>query len=609
MFGSMLVGFLGLLTLWLWTRDRAQPALGYWAASRLIGAVGTLLLGLRGNVSDWLSIDVANTLVCLGYAINWTGVRRFEGRQPVPWLILAGAVAWLAALQVPAFRADVYARVALMACVLIAYNALSVVEFVRGQRVQPLPSRPLMIMLLVGVTALYVVTVFLVLLLIPQQGGDPLSFGFWFGALAILHVVYLTGGTLILVVLTKERAEVRSNAVLAAARDEADRASLHKTHFLSRMSHELRTPLNAVLGMAQVLARDATLGPEQRRKAETLEQAGRHLLAILNDVLDMARIEAGRFATIPRPLRLEDFLRDTLALMQEVANAKGVRLSMRLEPSLPAVVSADEVRVRQVLMNLLSNAIRFTPAGGAVVLEVAPWGGPGSMMAAFAVTDTGSGVPAAMRARLFEAFSQASLDDTRGGSGLGLAISAALARAMGGGLSHADGPGGQGSRFTLLLPVPAATLEATAEPAAPPAVRGLRVLVVDDVQANRLVVEALLSPEGHHVIEAASGEAALELLATEPLPDLILLDGRMPGLSGSDTLARIRAMPGPAGRLPVIALTADVLPDQVREMQAAGFDGHLSKPIEHAALLAVVARWGGARRDEHGNGKLEREQG
>jgi len=591
-FSAILSGFLGLAMLWLWTRDRGEPALASWSLTRLLSALGTVMLGLRGAVPDWISIDLGNAMLCVSFGLGWTGARQFEGRHARPGAMLLGAAIWLAACRIPGFYASPDARVALSATLLITYNMLTLMEFLRGQRAMPLPSRPLFILLLAGTTFAYLALTGFTLNFSPRVDGR-LPQAYWLGALLLLNVVLLSGGTLLLVALVKEKAEARSTAALAAARDAADRASLHKTQFLSRMSHELRTPLNAVLGLAQVLAADSSLGPDQRRKAETLEQAGRHLLAILNDVLDLSRIEAGRFLSEPRPLRLAEFLDATLTFVRDAAAARGVELSLRLDPALPPAVTADALRVRQILMNLLANAIRFTPPGGTVTLGTSVRNG----MVDFAVTDTGSGVPAALRPHLFEEFVQAGGDEARSGSGLGLAISASLAGAMGGALRHEDGPQGRGSRFILSLPLPAAepdgAEDAPALPADPPA--GLNILVVDDIATNRLVATELLRSAGHQVVQAPSGLSALALLEQQPLPDLILMDERMPGLDGSATVRRIRAMPGPVAGLPIVALTANALPGQVHDMMAAGFDDHLAKPVERGQLLAALSRWGAGR--------------
>ncbi|MGX9963101.1 ATP-binding protein [Roseomonas sp. F4] len=597
-FSAILGGFLGLAMLWLWLHDRREPALASWGLARLLGAACTIMLGMRGIAPDWLTIDVANALLCVGYGVHWTGARQFENRRPIPWAIFAAAAVWLLANRIPAFHASIDARVALMALILLVYNGLAILEFLRGQKLRPLPSRPLLIALLAGVTVTYVAIAAVTLIFAPRPIGNQLPQGFMFPAVVVLNVVFLAGSTLLLIALTKEKAEGQATAALAAARDLANSASLQKTRFLSQMSHELRTPLNGVLGMAQALAHDASLGPVQRRQVETLEQAGRHLLTILNEVLDISRIEAGRFVPMPQPFRMEDTLRATTSLLHDTAAAKGVTLELRLDPAVPAAMLGDAVRIRQILMNLMANAIRFTPPGGTVALEVSPR----EEMIAFAVIDNGSGVPESLRPNLFQEFSQATADDSRSGSGLGLAISAALARAMGGSLTHEDGMEGRGSRFTLLLPLPHVMAEETAtlvEPARlpppPTAQPGLVILVVDDVAANRMVVAALLGPVGHQVVEAPSGGAALAMLDQGPLPDLILMDQHMPQLDGRETLSRIRALPGAAATLPVIALTADAMPEQVTAMLEAGFDGHLAKPIERAALIAAVATWKDAR--------------
>ena len=595
-FSAILSGFLGLATLWLWSRDRGEPALASWALTRLLSGLASVLLGLRGMAPDWLSIDLANVLVCVSLGLSWTGTRQFEGRPAMPWALLAGAGIWLAVCRIPAFQASPDARVGLIALLLLLYNSLTLWEFLRGQRALPLPSRPLFIALLAIVTFIYLSLTGFTLAFSPRTEG-LLPQAYWLSALLVLNVVLLGGGTLLLVALVKEKAEARSTAALAAARDAADRASLNKTQFLARMSHELRTPLNAVLGLAQVLAADNTLKPEQQRKAETLEQAGRHLLAILNDVLDISRIEAGRFLFATGPVRLTQFLDATLALMREPASSRGVEMSLRLDPGLPPVVEADALRVRQVIMNLLANAIRFTPRGGAVALEALARDGA----LIFTVTDTGSGIPAELRPHLFEEFAQAHGGEAINGSGLGLAISAALAGAMGGTLTHSDGPMGLGSCFTLTLPLKAAQAPETSAPAldaTPPVPRGMNILVVDDIATNRIIASELLRAAGHRVVQASSGEAALALLEEPPLPDLILMDERMPGMDGSEAVRRIRARTGPVASLPIVALTADVLPEQIQAMRAGGFDDHLAKPLDRDALLAALARWGDGRRPD-----------
>jgi signal transduction histidine kinase/CheY-like chemotaxis protein len=586
-FTTLLSASLGGLLIWLWLRDRRQLALASWGMGRLLSSAAVPLLAARGVLPNWVSIDLANAIICFGYGLTWAGARQFEGRSPRPAWMLAGSTLWLVSCLIPAFYSSLEARIALISFILAAYNLGAAQEFHRGQLAAPLPSRPVVITLLSSMTMIYALCGVLPLLFPFGQSGFVLPTALWFGLLVSLSVGLMAGASILLVALTKEQAEVRSTTALAAARDIATEASEQKTRFLARMSHELRTPLNGVLGLAQVLANDPDQGERQRQQAATLEQAGRHLLAILNEVLDMSRIEAGRLELAPCPVALGAFLRETVALIQDTAVSNGITLHPVTTPDLPATVFADPMRLRQILLNLLHNAVKFTPTGGRVTLMVDRGGGD---RLRFAVTDTGRGVPVVLRPRLFQDYAQAPGDSATGGGGLGLAISARLAHAMGGDLTHADGPGGRGSRFTLVVPLPA-----VAQPAAAPAARpseppnGLRILVVDDVALNRMTARAMLEHAGHVVDVAEDGPAALAAMARAPLPDIILMDQSMPGMDGYTTARHIRSMSGPAGRLPILAVTANALPEDIAASLAAGMDGHVSKPIELKALLAAIA--------------------
>lgn len=587
-FTTLLSTSLGAVLIWLWYRDRSQPALASWGFGRLIGTVALPLLAARGSIPNWMSIDLANAFVCAGYGLTCEGARQFDGKRARPAGVLGGPVIWLLACQIPAFYASLEARVALISAILAAYNGMAALEFHRGRAQAPLPSRPVVVWLLLAVAVIFAACGPIALAFPFQQNAVGLPTSLWFGVLVSLTIGLIAGTSIILVALTKERAELRSTTVLAAARDIAAEASEHKTRFLARLSHELRTPLNGVLGLAQVLAADPEQGARQREQAATLEQAGRHLLAILNEVLDLARIESGRLELAPRPIALADFLRETLALVRCDAASKRIDLTLRAAAELPEAILADPMRLRQILLNLLNNALKFTPGGGNIILSVTCLAAP---MISFAVTDTGRGVSAALRPRLFEDYSQADGDQAAGGSGLGLAISARLAAAMGGDLTHADGPGSAGSCFRLALPLPAVAIDQVA-PAARPLLppRALRILVVDDVALNRMTARALLQHVGHEVIEAADGPAALAALVSGLLPDVVLLDQLMPGMDGHAVARHIRSMPGPARRLPIIAVTANALPEDIEASLAAGMDGHVTKPIELKSLLAAISR-------------------
>ncbi|MFZ4408556.1 MAG: response regulator [Paracraurococcus sp.] len=590
--GFALAVAFGWLFLSLWRRDRTQPALAFWAAAHGSWAVAALLFGADALQAGPLGLGAANMMNALGYGLIWGGARRFGGHPGGPFGIAAGAGAMLVLLLMPGFIEAVPARVLASGLIILTYDLAIALTFRAGMARQRLPSHPTVIGLLLahglvfGLRALGAG-----LELLGADLAPLLPPATTISVLLILSLVLTAAMTVALVALAREQAELASNAVLVAARDAAAAASAEKSRFLARMSHELRTPLNGVLGLAEALARDPALPPPQREQAATLERAGRHLLAIVNDALDLARVEAGRLQWAPAPVRLRPLLEEALELIQPAAAAK--RIGLRLDPvaPLPEAVLADAVRLRQILLNLLGNAVKFTPAGGSVVLRVDQ---PEFGRMRLAVSDSGPGIPAALRPKLFGEFVQGEGQDAAG-AGLGLAISAALARGMGGTLDHAPGPDGCGSVFTALLPLPVAEPPALpvlvpAPAAEAPAPRPLRLLVVDDARVNRQVVRALLRPEGHEVVEAEDGPAALAALQGGPLPDAVLMDVNMPGMDGFQVTEAIRALDGPAARVPVIALTGDAMPEAVEAGRAAGMDGHLTKPLQRAVLLAELAR-------------------
>ncbi|MBR0674037.1 hybrid sensor histidine kinase/response regulator [Neoroseomonas soli] len=586
----LLTLLLGCMQLWLWRQDREQRALATIGIAYLVGAIGSVLLSSRGHIADRISIDVANALIGLGYGLVWSGMRQFERRPPRPVVCLLGAAAWLAACQVPAFYADFPARVLLMSLIIATYCVAAARELWIGQVSRSLPSRRPLVALLLLNALLHVMRAPLLLLSPAEPEATKLpTASAWFAFVSLAAVVVIVGISLFLVALAKEQAQQRSIAAMAAARDASEKASAEKSRFLARMSHELRTLLNSVFGMAQLLARDPGLDPARREHAATLERAGRHLVAIVNDVLDLARVEAGRLELAPRPVDLRGLLEETVELARPAALAKDIVLSLRLFPPVPAAVLADPVRVRQILLNLLGNAVKFTPEGGEVSLSARS--GPAGL--ALAVTDNGPGVPPELRERLFQDYERMGADAAgMEGTGLGLAITAALAHAMGGKVSYAPGPGGVGSCFSVELPLAAATLPVPMQAAAPqpaPAADSLRILVVDDIAANRMVAEALLTQAGHRVDTFADGASAVAAIERGPLPDVVLMDVYMPGMDGFATTARIRALPGAARRVPILAVTAEAAPDEVRACLDSGMDGHVAKPIDRDGLLGAIA--------------------
>lgn len=389
----------------------------------------------------------------------------------------------------------------------------------------------------------------------------------------------------------------RAMEELAAARDQARAAGEAKSQFLARMSHELRTPLNGILGFAQVLLRDPSLGPEQREQVATLSEAGQHLLELVNGLLDLSKIEAGKLELAPRPLALRQLLEACAALLEPEVARKRIRFRLEVAPGTPAAVEADATRLRQMLLNLLSNAVKFTPAGGRVEMRARPLGGATGGIR-IEVQDSGPGIPADKRHLLFEDFSQLMQvpGQESAGTGLGLAISARLAEAMGGRIGCAPEVT-EGALFWVELPlreaeVPSPASEALPAPRPAPAggeARALRVLVADDVAANRMVARAMLVAAGHQVDSASDGAEALAAVQREDY-DIVLMDVQMPEMDGLEATRRIRALSGPQARVPILAVTASALPEQVTACREAGMDGHLAKPIDRESLLAAVRR-------------------
>jgi signal transduction histidine kinase/ligand-binding sensor domain-containing protein/CheY-like chemotaxis protein len=382
--------------------------------------------------------------------------------------------------------------------------------------------------------------------------------------------------------LVEERtAQLRDQTELALA------ASQSKSAFLAMMSHELRTPMNGVLGMARALGA-SPLSSEQAGQVKMIMESGDSLMTILNDILEISKIESGKLELEETVFDLPEVARMVHSLWAEIASAKGVTLACEIDPSAPRWVRGDPTRVRQIMLNLVSNALKFTPTG-----EVRLALSAGEDGVRIAVSDTGIGISPAQQARLFQSFSQAEASTARrfGGTGLGLSICKQLAELMGGGMSLVSVEG-EGSTFTALLPLEAVIAPEAASPQSPAPERagfeGLRVLVVDDNMINLAVARAILGAVDVVTTTADSAQEALALLR-EASFDIVLMDLHMPRMTGAEALAQIRA--GAAGRpdMPVIALTADVMAGREQAMLDQGFDGVQAKPIDPAALVSAIA--------------------
>jgi CheY-like chemotaxis protein len=377
---------------------------------------------------------------------------------------------------------------------------------------------------------------------------------------------------------TRQREIVQTNRELA-------RANQAKTDFLSTMSHELRTPLNAILGYAQILRRDTTLDERQMAGLNVIQQSGEHLLTLINDILDLAKVEAGKLELSLTDIALAKFLRIIAKIINIRARQKGLDFICDLAPKLPRGIHADEGRLRQVLLNLLTNAVKFTDQGR-VSLRV---GFSPPTRLRFEVQDTGIGVSVDQLEAIFQPFEQVSDAQRRlGGAGLGLAISRQFVRRMGGDI-HVTSELGVGSTFWFELEAPVTDTEVLTLPER--RVTGYEgprktVLVVDDVEANRLMAVDMLRQLGFEVVEAINGMEALRQAEVRH-PDWILMDIVMPGMDGLEATRRLRQLPG-LGEVPIIAMSASASGNDERKSLAAGVNAFVPKPIDLDQLLAQV---------------------
>ncbi len=381
---------------------------------------------------------------------------------------------------------------------------------------------------------------------------------------------------------------------LEAARTAAEAASRAKSAFLANMSHEIRTPMNAILGLAHLLRRDS-VQPVQRERLAKLSEAAQHLLQILNDILDLSKVESGKLQLEVSAFELPDLLARTCGLVEEAARAKGIAVSCE-PPASPRVVRGDRTRLAQALLNLVGNAVKFTERGSVRVrCEVVEETGAGVRLR-FSVTDTGVGVPEEARDRLFLAFEQADTSTTRrfGGTGLGLAITRRLAQLMDGdaGLECTSAAGSTfwfTARVELTDELPHPATPAPAPAAAEGGRRSRRILLAEDDPVNQEVATELLESEGYEVTVVDTGAEAVARATNESF-DLILMDVQMPQMDGLEATREIRRLPAHA-RTPIVAMTANAFSEDREACLAAGMDAHVAKPVDAKVLVATLRQW------------------
>ena len=405
---------------------------------------------------------------------------------------------------------------------------------------------------------------------------------------------YAAGGVsaMIVLLLFGWLQELASRRALSAETKRADAASRAKSDFLASMSHELRTPLNGLLGFARLL-RGAPLADPYRRYVELLNDSGKHLYALINDILDFSKIEAGMMAFENTAIELRSLVDGAIAIAAPAAAEKRLTLDCQLDDRLDTFVRGDPNRVRQVLLNLITNAVKFTMTGG-VEVRVVPADGA---RIRFEIQDTGIGIAPADQAKLFRRFEQLDPGTSRshGGTGLGLAISASLVRLMAGEIGVTSRLGA-GATFWFELPLPAIppaelNLAATVDRGETGRrSRNLSILVAEDVPMNQMLVQSLLDGLGHQCDIVDNGQAAVEAAAAKHY-DVILMDLQMPVMNGLDATRAIRAFTAPASLVPIIALTANAFAEDIAACKEAGMNDFVPKPLDFDRLAHTIDRW------------------
>ena len=423
---------------------------------------------------------------------------------------------------------------------------------------------------------------------LPRYGWLLFAY-FVIHAVALVQAIRMNGAHIREMFIAQLRLEAQSED-LRQARDAADKAASAKMRFLANMSHEIRTPLNGIMGLAEVL-NHLSLTEEQHVVLDDIGRSGQHLLSIVNDILDMAKVASGKLSLDQVAFDLPSLIRDLASPAAALAETRQLRFLLEVPPDLPRQVQGDPLRIRQVVSNLLGNAVKFTPSGEVrLAVQVSR---PGWIR--FDVSDTGIGLSPEQKASLFQEFHQVDSSPTRkfGGSGLGLAISHRLAGLMGGRL-WVESRLNEGSTFCFDLPLaatgPAARDARTAVPPVSALPPGLRVLVAEDNCVNQKVIAMMLSQAGALVEIAENGRIAVERHRAFPY-DMILMDCQMPELDGYEATASIRSFPGSSSLVPIIGVTANAFAEDRDRCIRAGMNGYLAKPLSRQTLLAAMSQF------------------
>jgi signal transduction histidine kinase/CheY-like chemotaxis protein len=565
------------LLAYVWRVHRSYRPAQDWALGSGCEALAFLLFSLRNVASPVLTILIANALLLSGHFMFAGGICRAAGGKPrrrtysAAVFISACILAYFTYIQPSTFY-----RVLVYTCTVCPYYVYAAWVCLKYEAGILRPTLRTMAALLLGIT---------VLLIWRASGsinsdGDLMKTSPQTVLFGIGQLTFLLSSTAIVVLLASQRLQQE----LAQAIEAADLANRAKSIFLTTMSHELRTPLNGILGYSQVLLADLSLNKRQRDGLSTIQHSGEHLLGLINDVLDLAKVEAGKLDLAQDEFALLPMLNSVVELMKVRAKQKGLSLEY-LCALPPQTVVGDPRRLRQVLLNLLGNAVKFTETGS-VKLEVSRR----DSAIAFVVEDSGVGISPSDLATLFQPFSQlGSTQKKSEGTGLGLAITQRIVEMMGGQMSIESVPG-QGSRFQFQAQLPEV---GGADSGSPTTIQRIgyegppkKILVVDDMADNRAICLAMLSPLGFQLEEAADGQQALEVIATSS-PDCVLMDMSMPRMDGLTAVGILRRDPKTIS-LPIIMLSANAYEEDRVESLQAGCDAFLSKPLRIESLLQEI---------------------
>jgi len=418
---------------------------------------------------------------------------------------------------------------------------------------------------------------------LPVRIGGKIGDGTWVPIEVTISQVQAHSTNLYTLIVRDLRSQVETERVLLEARVVAEKANRMKSDFLANMSHELRTPLNAVLGFTQLLEGDQNLTSGQKSKLGIISRSGEHLLGLINDILDISKIEAGKFELRDEAFDLRQLIEDMKEMFSLRATSKGLVLDMELIEPCPQYVHGDLGKLRQILINLLGNSVKFTDLGGRGLVV-----GAENDRISFVVRDTGRGMPPDEIRTILQPFRQSSLNHNEGGTGLGLAITQRFVEMMGGEL-QIESEEGKGStfRFSLLLPIVNSTPKEEREQRAIIGVRGTipRALVVDDKVENQLVLKEMLERVGMSCMEAENGKEAIERF-TSYYPDLVFMDIKMPVMDGYKAAQEIRILS--ADKVPLFALTASAFTHDEEKIRNVGFTDYLSKPFKQSSIFALL---------------------